>query len=279
MKYILMTILIALLGSSYLHAATPTEDALLNNTDYTLAGTFGPHDFPPLNDNDPFDWAFTTASGEVFQLKGTALTADNPFGWARVNITPPTPTWYMFQLHEDVDGDGSLRYDWVLLSANMQHKSAYKLAGVTAAGNFAYSQPLSIDYTVTANTIQTGNVGAFSGTTTQHQTVKNTFEGKYIVVVTPTTTSTMNGALTCKGGSGTFNVTASNGVVGSVTDGWNNIFSVTGRVNQTTGSIAGGFANSVANVAIYEGVIQGDAANGTWVDTFGCEGVWQGDKQ
>ncbi len=278
MKYILMTILIALLGSSYIHAATPTEDALLNNTDYTLAGTFGPHDFPPLNDNDPFDWAFTTASGEVFQLKGTALTADNPFGWKRVNVTPPTPTWYMFQLHEDVDGDGSLRYDWVLLSANMQHKSAYKLTGVTATGNFAYSQPLSIDYTLNGTSIKTGSIGTFENPK-KPEIQNNNIEGTYTVVVTPTTANTLNGTVPCKGARGIFAITASNGVVGSITDRWGNLFNVTGSVNPTTGIVTGGFASAVANVATYEGVIRNGTGNGTWVDTFGCEGVWQGSKQ
>ncbi len=140
-------------GNAY--AYTPTEDALLNKGIYTIDGTFGSYDFSDAE--AAFDWAFTTANGTSYQLQGVAPTSNDLFGWKAVNITTPEPKWYMFSLGNDVDGDGSKKFDWVLLSANLNNKSVYKLAGVADNQTFKYSAKLDIDYSVNGNTITINN--------------------------------------------------------------------------------------------------------------------------
>ncbi len=276
MKKILLSTVFLILGVNSANAATVIEDALMNATSYELAGTFGQHDFAPLNDNDPFDWAFTTANGIVYQLKGKALTQDNPFGWLKVDVAVPTPAWYMFQLNDDVDGDGTTRYDWVLLSANMQNKAVYKLAGVTDEGNFKYSNKLNIDYTINANAIQTGAKGTIESPDDEPSGEEAQAQGHYTVTVTPTTQTTFDGQTPCKSAQGSFEISENNEVLGSVLDGWDRTFLVTGTHDTSTGKISGGFAFSGNNIATYEGVVQSNSINGTWQDDFGCRGNWYG---
>jgi len=66
----------------------------------------------------------------------------------------------MFALGDDIDGDGSQKFDWVLLSTNMEKKAAYKLKGETASGTFDYSNKLDIDYSVNGNSITTYRNGS-----------------------------------------------------------------------------------------------------------------------
>ncbi len=273
MKKILLSTIILIFGLNNANAATVIEDTLMNEINYELAGTFGQHDFAPLNDNDPFDWAFTTANGTVYQLKGEALTEANPFGWLKVDVAVPTPIWYMFQLNGDVDGDGTTKYDWVLLRADMQNKAVYKLEGVTNEGNFKYSNKLYVDYNINHNTIQTGAKGTVespndnSGEEAQRQ---------YAITVTPSTPTTSDGQAPCKNAHGSFTITENNEVHGSVLDAWNRTFIVTGVHDETSGKISGGFAYSDNSVATYEGFVQSNSISGTWQDDFGCQGIWQG---
>ncbi len=141
------------IGNAY--AYTPTEDALLSKGSYTINGTFGVHDFSHAE--AAFDWAYTTAKGTSYQLQGIAPTSNDVFGWKTVNITTPKPKWYMFSLGSDVDGDGNQKFDWVLLSANLNNKSVYKLAGVAENQTFKYSAKLDINYSVNGNTITIDN--------------------------------------------------------------------------------------------------------------------------
>jgi hypothetical protein len=140
-----------------------TKDALINNSSYTVTGTFGAYDFAPKGDKDKFDWAFTTTGGDIYQLRGNAPDDKNVFGWAKAPAgTPaPEPAWYMFQV--DVDGDGMGKFDWVLLSAN--GNAVYKLDGVAADGGFAYAGPIDIDYKVNGNSITTGAKGTLDAPT------------------------------------------------------------------------------------------------------------------
>ncbi len=161
-NWLLLTLL-TVVGLTGAQASTVSEDALMNDTEYSLMGTFSQHDFAPLGDNDPFDWAFTMLStGKSYQLQGNTPSDNDLFGWKEVTITTPTPQWYMFQLNGDVDGDGSTKFDWILTSADMNNKSAYKLAGVADDGTFKYSSKLNIDYAINGNTIQTGAVGSLN---------------------------------------------------------------------------------------------------------------------
>lgn len=111
---------------------------------YTVAGTFGQYDFPEAQ--QAFDWAFTSPDGAVYQLQGIPPTDESVFGWKSVNIPSPVPAWYMLYLESDVDGDGTTKFDWVLVDTAGQ--AVYKLAGVTAAGTFAYSDPIAITATL-----------------------------------------------------------------------------------------------------------------------------------
>jgi len=151
-KYLIPLLL--LFSTVYAHASNEAiEDAMHAKGSYSISGAFSPYDFAPLGDANPFDWAFTTADGTSYELQGNAPTDDNVFGWEQVSITPPSPQWHMFALGSDVDGDGSEKFDWILVSADVAHKFAYKLAGVSENGLFVYSDPLNIDYTVEEQTV------------------------------------------------------------------------------------------------------------------------------
>lgn len=155
MKHIWLYLIIFVFGINIIQADNAVEDALLSNTNYTLMGTFGQHDF--AGKDSAFDWAFTMlSSGKSYQLQGNSPTANDVFGWKEVSITTPKASWYMFQLHGDVDGDGSGKFDWVLVSTNPDNKAAYKLAGVASNGTFEYSAKLNIDYYISGTTITTG---------------------------------------------------------------------------------------------------------------------------
>ncbi|MEA2111016.1 MAG: hypothetical protein U9P71_03100 [Campylobacterota bacterium] len=136
-----------------------TKDALINKTDYELLGTFGEYDFKGAD--SAFNWAFTmSSSGKSYQLKGNEPSDDNAFGWKSANITKPTPLWYMFPV--DIDGDGKNgKFEWVMLSADINKKSAYKLAGANDNGTFAYSGKIDIDYKIDGTSITTGAAGTF----------------------------------------------------------------------------------------------------------------------
>ena len=163
LKYLFNLLLVMGTAFTLLHADSTVEQALLQKTGYTISGSFSPYDFEPKGDNNPFDWAYTArSSGQVYQLQGVAPTPKSVFGWKKVAIPSSTPMWYMFQLDGDIDGDGSLKFDWVLVLATGK-KAAYKLVGVRDNGTFQYSDKLNIDYKIVGNTVQTGAVGTFDG--------------------------------------------------------------------------------------------------------------------
>jgi hypothetical protein len=139
----------------------------MSGTEYEVAGTFCPYDFEPIGDKNAFDWAYTASNGKSYQLRGTAPTEDNVFGFKEVNITAPEPLWYMFQLHGDVDGDGSTKFDWVLTSVNPDAAASYKLSGVSDNGTFEYSQKLNVDIEVNGNKVAQKNQNGMAITTPQ----------------------------------------------------------------------------------------------------------------
>ncbi len=128
-----------------------TQDALITKGSYTLTGTFGAYDFSDAK--SAFDWAFTSTNGTSYQLQGKPPSDTDVFGWKKVSIATPTPAWYMISLGDDVDGDGSKKFDWVLLSTNLEKKAAYKLKGETESGTFDYSKKLDIDYVVEGSNV------------------------------------------------------------------------------------------------------------------------------
>ena len=165
-KYFFSLLLTMGLTLSTVHADSTVEQALLQTTSYPISGSFSPYDFAPKGDNNPFDWAYTVRStGTVYQLQGVAPTPKSVFGWKKVDTQssaarPSTPMWYMFQLNGDIDGDGTTRFDWVLVSATGT-KAVYKLAGVRENGTFKYSDKLNVDYNIVGNTVNTAAVGTF----------------------------------------------------------------------------------------------------------------------
>ena len=166
MKKIILSVALLATGFTCSYAtsvADMTKDALINKTDFKVAGTFGTYDFAPKGDKDKFDWAFTTITGSVFQLRGKTPSDTDVFGWAPApaGTVAPIPAWYMFQV--DVDGDGMGKFDWVLLSAN--GNSVYKLDGVADDGGFAYAGPIDIDYKIDGSSITTGAKGTLDEST------------------------------------------------------------------------------------------------------------------
>lgn len=122
------------------------KTALLAKGEYNIGGTFGKHDFSGVD--QAFDWAFTIDGGSSYQLQGNAATANDVFGWKEVAIPMPTPLWYMFSLGADIDEDGSMKFDWVLVSTDTNNKAVYKLKGETPTGNFDYSSKIFVDYSI-----------------------------------------------------------------------------------------------------------------------------------
>ncbi|MEA2111080.1 MAG: hypothetical protein U9P71_03420 [Campylobacterota bacterium] len=146
----------------------PTEDILSSNLStlknrlistktYNVSGSFAPYNFAGVD--DAFDWTFVTPTDVVYQLQGIAPSANDAFGWKKVTVNPSTPSWYMSYLG-DWDSDGNGKYDWILVGNGFD--AVYKLEGVTATGNFAYSQKIDIEYSVSSDkktiTFGTGTV-------------------------------------------------------------------------------------------------------------------------
>jgi len=133
-------------SSTALPGVTSYESFLSGKT-FSVSGIFGSYDFSDgyAEGASAFDWAFA-AGDVVFQLQGNAPSDSNVFGWKQVAITPPKAAWYMFATGEDIDSDGSAKFDWILVSPDFS--MALKLEGVNAEGTFEYSTPLSIEYTI-----------------------------------------------------------------------------------------------------------------------------------
>ena len=180
MKKLLTAFLLFILAFSTLHAFTVVEDALLNTKNYTVTGTFSQHDFADAD--TPFDWVFTTEDGQSYQLQGNAPTQDNLFGFKSVTIETPAAQWYMVQLNSDVDGDGSRKFDWVLLSADPSNLSAFKLTGVAPNGTFEYSDPLDVNYTIFG-------VNIYISTSGTVPSIEIGEDGEWILTITGTATA------------------------------------------------------------------------------------------
>jgi len=132
-------------------APATVVDALLATGSYAINGTFSPYDFADAD--TAFDWAYVTASGNVYQLQGNAPSDTDVFGWKPVDVTVPesTNSWHMISLG-DWDNDGDPRFDWVMVKPD--GSKVYKLGGVSDTGNFVYEGPLTgIKATVEGDTI------------------------------------------------------------------------------------------------------------------------------
>jgi hypothetical protein len=117
----------------------------LSGKTYKLIGVFSHYDFQDTPDE--FDWVFKDSNGFYSQLMGNESSDTNVFGWKYVQIdTEPAPNWYMFPLDEDLDGAGSKKFDWIIVSADYKNKQVYKLSGVTDKGTFKYSKNINIMY-------------------------------------------------------------------------------------------------------------------------------------
>ncbi len=251
MKKILLASICFAFALTNINAGTIVEDALIANTNYKVSGTFGWYDFPPRGDNSPYDWAFKTTSGIVYQLRGIKPTSSNIFGWKRVNISAPRFSWYMFKLRGDVDGDGSTMFDWVLASTNRQHKIAYKLTGISRNGTFTYSSPLNIDYLVSGTTIKTG--------------AKNTLDGS---INFKARGANIYGGGSCKAVfDAVFNIRAKSDVVfGTAKVNGKNLsgtYIISGHHNRVSGEIKGSMKLRNHTIS-YQGLLKSGGIRGTW---------------
>jgi len=153
-RFLLLPILIVFIFSASLYADVDMR-TVLSSKQYSIAGTFGQHDFDDAD--SAFDWAFTLSNGTSYQLQGNPPSENDAFGWKKADITAPKPQWYMFPLGEDIDGDGSQKFDWILVGVNF--KAVYKLAGVTDSGNFKYSDPIELDYSMNGMEVVFEDIG------------------------------------------------------------------------------------------------------------------------
>jgi len=174
LRTLLKTSLVTSLLLSSAYAYTPVEDAIVNSTNFTVAGTFCSYDFADAPNE--YDWTFIMNDGTAYQLLGNPPSKRSAFGWKKVNITPPSPQWYMFQLNGDVDGDGTTKFDWVLVSADPNNPASYKLEGVADNGTFLYSPRLDVNLTVVGDSIHVmnqfdGGTWADTNGTTTHQPI------------------------------------------------------------------------------------------------------------
>ncbi|MEA2111081.1 MAG: papain-like cysteine protease family protein [Campylobacterota bacterium] len=139
------------------------KNRLLSTKTYSVSGSFASYDFAGVD--TAFDWAFVTPQGKVYQLQGNSPSANDAFGWKEVYVNPDEPAWYMAYL-DDWDGDRNGKFDWILVGNGFD--AVYKLEGVTATGNFAYSQKIDIEYSVSSDkktiTFGASSTGSFDGT-------------------------------------------------------------------------------------------------------------------
>jgi len=140
------TILMAAVGA--LQAGNGMEGFLMSDSgSYAIDGSFGKHTFSDTDSSA--NWAYVAEEDKkIYQLKGNASTDQNVFGWRAVDVQEPETLWYMFALGADIDGDGTQKFDWVIVSADVQQKSAYKLSGVAEDGTFMYSEAFDLEYDV-----------------------------------------------------------------------------------------------------------------------------------
>lgn len=120
---------------------TDLYSVLLESNGYSIDGKFGSYDFSEVE--QAFDWVYESSNGSFYQFRGAASTNDNVFGWRAIEPLYINPSWYMISLGSDLDGDGSTKFDWVLLGVGS--RSVYKLAGVNADGTFKYLK-LNVEY-------------------------------------------------------------------------------------------------------------------------------------
>jgi hypothetical protein len=126
-------------------------ESALHNRSYDIDGEFSYYDFEGVDSS--FDWVFKwNVDNNYYQLQGNKPTQYDVFGWKEVKLSNVDADWYMFALGEDVDGDGSLKFDWIILPSDKNvHNQAYKLSGVNDNGTFKYSDVLDVEYDISSN--------------------------------------------------------------------------------------------------------------------------------
>jgi hypothetical protein len=114
--------------------------------EYSIMGTFSEYDFNKDGITAASDWVYKDSYGYA-QLLGNPPTENNAFGWKDISFSGKlVANWYLFPLGSDVDGDGSQKYDWIIISADSNNKQVYKLSGSTDQGTFRYSEAVNISY-------------------------------------------------------------------------------------------------------------------------------------
>jgi len=170
-------------------SAGPVENALTKTGTFDIAGDFASYDFNADGKIAPSDWTFTTSDGTVYQLLGDTSDANvakvGVFGWKMLSgFKPAAPSFYLAYLGTDADGDGSTKFDWVVVPA--AGGDVYKLAGQDATTKaFKYANTTAkvsvnaatkkltfTDSAASTMTTTTGNTHLVSGDITTNTTWK-----------------------------------------------------------------------------------------------------------
>jgi len=147
-------------------SAGTLEGTLTQTGSYSIAGEFASYDFNSDGKIAPSDWTFKTSDGSVYQLLGDTSDANvakvGVFGWKLLsNFTPKIPSFYLAFLGQDIDGDGSTKFDWVVIDDS--DGAVYKLAGQDPVNkSFKYGNTTGIKASVNKETKKI----AFTSTTT-----------------------------------------------------------------------------------------------------------------
>lgn len=81
-------------------------------------------------------------TGDVYKMYGSTPSEQNVPGWAKIDMEPLQikPDALMFALNEDLDQDGSIRYDWMMFEDITESSLLRKLTGIDAEGQMTYSE-------------------------------------------------------------------------------------------------------------------------------------------
>lgn len=166
---------IVVLGFASLYASS-IETILLQTKSYNISGEFASYDFNKNGLIEPSDWTFKSSDGSVYQLLGdtseTNVAKYGVFGWKPLSdFTPNTPSFYLTYLGKDVDGDGSTKFDWVVVDNSSG--STYKLAGQnTTTKSFSYENTSNIKASIDTSSktiIFTSTIATSSSTLSNEQ--------------------------------------------------------------------------------------------------------------
>jgi len=136
----------ALLAGTLLFGAIATEyedqlKSYLTSSSLPIAGKFYLYDFNHDGQYAMNDWLYVVAgaSDQEYRLLGKTPTPNDPFGWQKVDVTPPDqePNGYFVYLPNcscDVQNMGTNAFSWIYITQG----KVYKLMGANPDHSFRY---------------------------------------------------------------------------------------------------------------------------------------------